>query len=309
MQSSSDGWSKRLLSLFTGNAYLLLIIAPLLWGGNAVAGRLATTDWQPFTFTSLRWLFAILVLTPFAFKPIQRDWPVIKENALLLFCLGAFGMATFNLCMFLALHYTTAINVSIEQASIPAMIMLLNFFLLSQRVRALQIAGLILTLIGVLITTTGGEPAKFLSEGLNRGDALMLLACAFYAAYTFGLRWRPAIHWMSFMWAIAISAFIMTLPFVTWELSREPFTSPAPQGLLVLLYVVILPTIISQLCWARGVELIGSNRAGLFINLVPIFGSILAVLILQERFEWYHFVGLSLVLLGIGLAERFADKV
>ncbi len=309
MQSTSVSWSNRLLQTFTGNAYLLLIIAPLLWGGNAVAGRMATEDWQPFTFTSLRWLFAMLVLTPFAFKPLQRDWSVIRQHAPLLFCLGAFGMAAFNLSMYLALNFTTAINVSIEQAAMPAMIMLLNFFLLSQRVRSLQIVGLLLTLFGVLVTTTGGDPAKFLSEGLNRGDALMLLACAFYAAYTFGLRWRPSIHWMSFMWCIAASAFIMTLPFVGWELSKDQFSVPSPKGLLVLLYVIIFPTIVSQLSWARGVELIGSNRAGLFINLVPIFGSILAVLILHESFEWFHFVGLALVLLGIGLSERFAEKV
>ena len=298
----------RLFKVVTGNAYLLLILAPLLWGGNAVAGRMATLDWQPFTITCLRWLFAMLVLTPFAFRPLQRDWPVIRQHAVLLFCLGAFGMAAFNLVMYLALNFTTAINVSIEQASMPAMIMLLNFFVLSQRVRALQIAGLLLTLFGVLVTTTGGAPATFLSEGLNKGDALMLLACVFYAGYTFGLRWRPPIHWMSFMWIIAASAFIMTLPFVGWELSKGQFTAPSLQGLLVLLYVVIFPTVVSQLCWARGVELIGSNRAGLFINLVPIFGSILAVLILRESFEWYHFVGLTLVLLGIGLSERFADK-
>lgn len=298
----------RLFRAVTDNAYLLLIVAPLLWGGNAVAGRMATQDWQPFTLTFLRWFFAMLVLTPFAIRPLQRDWRLIRENALLLFCLGAFGMAAFNLTMYLALNFTTAINVSIEQAAMPAMIMLANFFLLSQKVRALQIVGLLLTLFGVLITTTAGAPATFLSEGLNKGDAIMLLACVFYAAYTFGLRWKPKIHWMSFMWVIAISAFLMTIPFAAWELSKGQFQTPSVQGLMVLVYVIVFPTIVSQLSWARGVELIGSNRAGLFINLVPIFGSIMAVLILSESFEWYHLAGLSLVLLGIGLSERAADK-
>ncbi|MFK7861983.1 MAG: DMT family transporter [Granulosicoccus sp.] len=298
----------RLHSSFTNNAYLLLIIAPFLWGGNAVAGRMATEDWQPFTLTSLRWFLAMLVLTPFALKPLQRDWPVIRDNALLLFCLGAFGMAAFNLTMYLALNFTTAINVSIEQAAMPAMIMLANFFLLSQKARIFQIVGLMLTLFGVLVTTTAGEPATFFSQGLNKGDAIMLLACAFYAAYTFGLRWKPKIHWMSFMWVIAVSAFLMTIPFAGWELSKGQFQFPSSKGFMVLVYVVVFPTILSQLAWARGVELIGSNRAGLFINLVPIFGSIMAVLILSESFEWYHFAGLSLVLVGIGLSERAADK-
>ncbi len=292
----------------TGNAYALLILAPLLWGGNAVAGRLATEDWQPFTLTSLRWLLAMVLLTPFALKPLKTDWPVVRQHALLLFCLGAFGMAAFNLCMYLALNFTTAINVSIEQASMPAMIMLANFFILSQRVKLWQVAGLLLTLFGVLVTTTEGQPATFISHGLNKGDVIMLIACVFYAAYTFGLRWKPDIQWMSFMWVISLSAFIMTLPFAAWELSTKPFTAPSTQGLLVLAYVVIFPTIVSQLSWARGVQLLGSNRAGLFINLVPIFGSILAVLLIKESFEWYHFAGLSLVLVGIGLSERAADK-
>lgn len=292
----------------TSNAYLLLVLAPFLWGGNAVAGRMAVEDWQPFTLTSLRWLIAAIILTPFALAPLQRDWPVIRQHALVLFSLGAFGMAAFNLLMYLALNYTTAINVSIEQAAMPAMIMMANFFVLAQRVRWLQIAGLLLTLMGVLVTTTAGDITRFFSEGLNRGDAIMLLACVFYAAYTFGLRWRPGIHWMSFMWVISVSAFVMTIPFAAWELSAGQFTMPSAKGFTVMMYVIIFPTIVSQLAWARGVELLGSNRAGLFVNLVPIFGSMLAVLVLGELFRWYHLLGLCLVLLGIGISERAAVK-
>ncbi|MFK7892643.1 MAG: DMT family transporter [Granulosicoccus sp.] len=297
-----------LFNRFTGNSYFLLILAPLLWGGNAVAGRMATEDWQPFTLTSLRWFLAALILIPFSLQHLKRDWPVIRQHTLVLFCLGAFGMAAFNLAMYLALNYTTAINVSIEQAAMPAMIMLANFFLLAQRVRWMQIGGLFLTLIGVLVTATAGDVGTFFSEGLNRGDAIMMLGCVFYAAYTFGLRWRPDIHWFSFIWMISISAFIMTIPFAAYELSLQPFTMPPLSGWMVLAYVVVFPTIVSQLAWAKGVELLGSNRAGLFVNLVPIFGSILAVVILGEAFRWYHLLGLTLVLLGIGLSERGADR-
>jgi drug/metabolite transporter (DMT)-like permease len=290
------------------NAYLLLIIAPLLWGGNAVAGRLATLDWQPFTLTSLRWLCAAIYLLPFAIGPLKRDWPILKSRLWLLFLMGGFGMAMFNLSMYWALTYTTAINVSIEQASMPMLIMLANFIFLSQRVRWLQIVGLILTLTGVLVTATAGEPGRFFSEGLNRGDAIMLVGCLFYAGYTFGLRWRPAIHWMSFMWVISASAFIITIPFAGWELAQVGFAMPGFGGWMVLLYVIIFPTVISQLAFARGVEMIGANRAGLFVNLVPIFGSLLAVLILNEQFRWFHLAGLTLVLAGITLAERAAEK-
>lgn len=303
-----SAWGRRVFAITVNNPYLLLIIAPLLWGGNAVAGRLATSDWQPFTVTFVRWLCATLLLLPFAIGPMRRDWPVIKAHWPVLVALGAVGMAGFNLMMYLALNYTTAINVSIEQASMPMLIMLANFFFLSQRVRWLQIVGLILTLVGVLVTATAGEPARFFSEGLNRGDAIMLFGCLFYAGYTFGLQWRPAIHWMSFMWVIAASAAVACLPFALWETGRSGFELPTLNGWLVLVYVMIFPTVISQLSYARGVELLGSNRAGLFVNLVPIFGSLLAVLILNEAFRWYHLAGLVLVLAGIALAEQAADK-
>ena len=300
--------SARLFTAFTGNAYLLLVIAPLLWGGNAVAGRLAAAYWEPFTLTSIRWGVASIILLPFAWRPLIEDWPVLKRSWPVLFVLGAFGMSLFNLFMYLALKHTTAINASIEQASMPIFIMLLNFIFLSQRVRVLQLVGVSVTLVGVLLTATAGEPLNFFTNGLNRGDAIMLLASVFYALYTFGLRWRPKVHWMSFMCVISISAFIMTIPFASWELSRSSFELPTYPGWLILVYVVIFPTVISQLAYARGVELIGSNRAGLFINLVPIFGSLLAVLIVGERFQWFHAAGLVLVLGGIALAERNAGR-
>lgn len=291
-----------------GNAYLMLALAPLLWGGNAVAGKIATLDWQPFTLTALRWAIAMVMLLPFAWRPLQRDWPTIRQHLPLLVALGAFGMCGFNLLMFLALNTTSAINVSIEQASMPALIMIANFLLLSQRVRLLQIVGLVLSIVGVLIVTTAGNPLSFIGGGLVAGDAWMLLACVFYAGYTFGLRWRPAIHWMSYMWVISVSAFAMALPFATWEWTVTPPALPGSRGWFVLLYIVIFPTVVSQVAWARGVELVGSNRAGLFFNLIPIFGAGLAVLLLGERFEWYHAVGLAMVLGGIGLAERAATR-
>lgn len=290
----------------------MLVLAPLFWGGNAVAGKLASADWQPFTITGMRWLLTSIVLLPFAYKHLRRDFAVLRESWLILFALGGFGISLFSLLMYLALNYTSAINVSIEQAAIPAMIMLANFIVFSQRVTALQIGGLMCCVLGVMITTTSGEPLQFFKQGLNRGDAIMMLACVFYASYTFGLRWRPAIHWLSFIWVISISAFLVTIPFMLWEWNQSDATFsvhnlllPGVRGWAVMMYIIIFPTIVGQICYARGVELIGSNRASFFINLVPIFGSLLAVLVLRETFEVYHAIGLALVIGGIAFAERF----
>ena len=288
------------------NAYVLLTLATLLWGGNSVAGKLASFDWQPFTITSARWLLTAFLLLPFAWPHLKRDWQILTTDWKTLAALGAFGMALFNLLMYLALNHTSAINVSIEQASMPVMIMLANFVLFSQRTSALQITGLICSIVGVLVTTTGGKPWLFFTEGLNFGDAVMLLACVFYAGYTIGLRWRPKVHWLTFIWMISVSAFAMTIPFFVWEIQQQPFTVPPAKGWLVVGYVIIFPTIVSQIFYARGVELIGGNRAGQFINLVPIFGSLLAILILNEKFHWYHAAGLIMVVGGIWLAEKYA---
>ncbi len=289
-----------------GNAYLLLVLATLGWAGNAVAGKLASTEWEPFTLTCVRWFLAFALLMPFAWRHIKPGWEWLGRDCLYLMGLGAFGMALFNLCMYLALHHTTAINVSIEQASMPVMIILLNFIVMSQRTHWLQLVGVALTIFGVLVTATEGQPSRFFSAGLNRGDLIMLLGCVFYAVYTFGLRWRPKVHWMVFMWLVAAGAFLMTIPFALYEINQLGLVIPATKGWLIMLYIVIVPSIACQLAFARGVELIGGNRAGLFINLVPVFGSLLAVLILSEQFRIHHGLGMALVIGGILLAEQFA---
>lgn len=289
-----------------GNAYALLILATLGWGGNAVAGKLATVGWEPFTLTFLRWFLVAVVILPFAWKPLRKDRAVIEKRWLFFLIVCGFAMGLFNLLMFLALNYTTAINVSIEQASMPLFIILANFVVLSQRVSFLQMVGVSLSILGVLLTSTNGAPLKLIENGLNKGDAIMLVACFFYATYTFGLGWKPKVHWLSFIWLIAVGACLISLPFALYELSTVSMSMPVPSDWLILLFIVIVPSIICQLSFARGVELLGGNRAGLFINLVPLFGSLLAVLVIGEQFQWFHAVGMIMVVGGIMLAERFA---
>jgi len=289
-----------------GNAYVLLIIATFGWGGNAVAGKLASSDWGPFTLTCIRWLLVVLVLLPFAWRHMVQDKSLIVKRWWFFMFAGGVGMALFNLFMFLALNYTTAINISIEQASMPVFIIMANFLILAQRVTALQIVGVVISIIGVLVTASEGDLVHVVKAGFNKGDVIMLMACFFYATYTFVLRWRPQVHWLTFMCLIAVGAFIMSVPFALFEVNQSGFTSPKISAWLLLLFIVIVPSITSQLSFAKSVELIGGNRAGLFINLVPVFGSILAVLIIGEQFQLFHAVGMVLVIGGILLAERFA---
>lgn len=273
-----------------------------------MAGRMAADEWQSFTFTLVRWVATLLCLLPFTYQHLKKDWPILKQKGLVLFCMGAFGMGLFNVTMYTALRYTTAVNASIEQSLMPILIIVANFLFFRQKVVTWQMVGVVLSIVGVVITSTNGKPLEFFSGALNRGDALMILATVFYAAYTISLRWRPTMHWLSFLFMIACGAAAVCLPLSLWEVSTKGFAAPSIEGWLLLAYAVIFPTVVAQLAFARGVELIGGNRAGLFINLVPIFGSMLAILIIGEKFYIYHAFGLVLVLGGIILAEKSAVK-
>ncbi len=287
------------------NAYLLLTLTTLFWAGNAIAGKLAAGVVSPVALTFSRWAVAAVLIGFLAAPHLRRDLPALRHHALLVFALGALGFAAFNLLLYAALTHTTAINVTIEQSAMPVLIMVVNYVVFGQRIRALPVVGVVATIIGVVVTATRGSPLSLIALDVNRGDAIMMGAVALYAGYTVALRFKPAVHWLSLLFAMALAALAFSTPFYVFELAREGMRLPSVHGVLIILYTAVFPSVLSQLFFIRGVELLGSNRASLFINLVPIFGSLLAVLVLDEAFRGYHLLGLVLVLGGIALAERF----
>lgn len=285
-------------------AYALLMLTALFWGGNAVAGKLAVGHISPMVLTSGRWLLAFAVMATIGWRRFQADWPLVRDNWVLLSLLGVFGFTVFNVAFYIAFYYTTAINVSVEQAGMPMLIFLLNFLLFRKAATWAQIVGLAMSVIGILLTATHGEPARLLELDLNAGDAIMLVACLVYAGYAVALRFKPPIHWQTMMIALTGSAFLISIPFTIAEHLHGSIIWPDTRGWLILLYVVIGPSLLAQIFFIRGVELIGANRAGLFINMVPITGTLLSILILREQFHLYHAIALALVFGGIWLAER-----
>ena len=290
------------------NAYVLLLLTTLFWGGNAVAGKLAVGHISPMLLTTLRWAMAVAIMLAIGLPQLRRDWPAVRANLALLFALGAAGFALFNVALYTALNYTTAINASIEQAGMPMFIFAANFVLYRMGVSWGQIAGFTLSLVGVALTAAHGDLTSLAQLDINFGDALMLGAVVSYAGYTVALRYKPAIHWKSLMLAMCFAAAVTSLPFAIWELAAGDALVPDARGWAVVVYTAIFPSVLSQLFYIRGVELIGANRAGLFINLVPIFGTLLSILILGEAFRLYHAVALAMVLGGIWLAEHSGRK-
>ncbi|BAB50671.1 DMT family transporter [Mesorhizobium japonicum] len=291
------------------HAYLLLLLTTLLWGGNSVAGKLAVDHVSPMMLVFLRWVLAVAILLPIGWRSIQQDWPVVRRHWLILAALGASGFTLFNVIFYTALNYTTAINVSIEQAAMPILIMTANFVFFRLRVNWAQIAGVVLTIAGVILTACHGDPRRLLTLELNFGDAIMLVAVVLYSGYSVGLRLKPALRWQSLMLTMSIAALITSLPFLLWEVAAGTVVVPDARGWTVIVYTAIGASVVSQITYIRGNELIGANRAGLFINLVPIFGTLLSVLIVGETFQLYQALALVLVLGGIGLAEHSGRKM
>ncbi|PLX35831.1 MAG: EamA family transporter [Hyphomicrobiales bacterium] len=289
---------------FFDRPYLLLALTALFWGGNAVAGKAAVGAVPPMLLTAIRWFLTSLILFAFARPYLKRDWPVLKAHWLRLFLTGALGMATFNLLLYNALHHTSAINVAIEQSGMPMIIVLVNFLLFSEAVSRGVAIGVILSIAGVIVTATHGNPTTLFDLNLNYGDALMLAAVAIYALYSVTLRHRPKLHWMSFMTALALAAVITALPFAIYEYMQGIVFTPNTKGFVLMVYVTLFPSLLSQIFYVRGVELIGANRAGLFVNLVPLFGSVLAVIFIGEQPALYHAVGYALILAGVYVAQR-----
>ncbi len=290
------------------NPYLLLCLTTLFWAGNAIAGKLAVADITAVELTFYRWFVANIIMLPLAWRHLQNDWPQIRQKWPLLLAFGGIGFAGFNLSMYWALNYTSVVNVVIEQAAIPVLIMLFNFVAFRLKVRILQLLGLGLALLGVVLTVTRGEINLLLENAINLGDAIMMFAALCYAAYSVGLRWRPKMHWLSFLYCLSFSALLTSSVFFIPLAVQTGIGYPSLQSIGAVLYVAIFPSLLAQLFYARGIDLIGANRAGLFINLVPIFGSVLAIALLGEVFRWYHMTGLILVVGGIFLAERAARR-
>ena len=285
-------------------AYVLLVATTLCWGANAVFGRLAVGEISPMLLVSLRWLGAVLLLAVFANRNVRRDWPTLREHLPFLAAMGVLGFTAFNALFYSAAHYTTAVNIGIIQGSMPVFVLLGAFLAYRSPVTRVQTIGVAVTMIGVIIVGIGGSLERLAALTINHGDALMILACTLYAGYAVGLLRRPAVSALGLFTVIAGAAFLASLPLTAAELALGYFQWPTPKGWVVAALITLLPSFLAQIFFIQGVALIGPGRAGVFINLVPVFASIMAVVVLSEPFEPYHAVALALVLFGIWLSER-----
>ena len=289
-------------------AYLLLIIVTWCWGCNAILSKIAVGEISPMMLVTLRWLGAVLLLLSFARKYLVQDWQILRQHLVYTFLMGAVGFTGFNTLFYTAAHSTTAVNIGIIQGAIPVFVILGSFLLLRIKIGRIQVAGIATTLVGVCVVATAGNLGQLLELSINRGDFFMLIACFLYAAYSVGLSRRPAVSSLSLFTLIAIAALISSLPMLGFEVYQQGLKLPTMTGWIVALLAILLPSLVAQILFIQSVGLIEPGRAGVFVNLVPVFASIMAVFFLGESFEIFHAVAITLVLGGIGLSELGKQK-
>ncbi len=288
------------------NPILLLVLTTLIWAGHSVVGRLAVGEIGPMTLTTMRWGLALPPILMAARPSLRRDWPTLRAHWPYLIAMGTLGFTAFNALFYVAAHLTSALNLAIIQGGIPALVLIGARVFLGVRFTALQALGAAVTMVGVATIAAQGELARLMALAFNGGDAMMLVAVALYAGYTVALRERPPVSGLSLLAGMALAAFVTSLPLMVWEIASGGFVWPTATGLMASVYAALGVAFASQLFYMRGVELIGPGRAGVFVNLVPVFGAIMAVVLLGEPFKTYHLVALILVVGGIAIAQRSA---
>lgn len=285
------------------SAWTLLILANLFWAGNIVLGRGVVGMVPPIALAYWRWTGAFFVAVGFAWPHLKRDAPVLLRHWRMMLLLSATGIATYNAMSYIGLGSTTALNVLLLQSAGPLIIILWAFALFRERPTPWQAAGVIVSLLGVAVIAAHGSVEDLLQLSLNPGDVWILVAMAIYGIYAAMFRRRPPSHQMSFLVATMGIGSMMLLPFYLWEFAQGARIHGGTPAWLAMAYMAVFPSFIAYLFFNRGIELIGAGRAGQSWHLMPLFGSVLAVVFLGESFRVYHAVGIALIGVGILLAS------
>jgi drug/metabolite transporter (DMT)-like permease len=289
---------------FWDRPFLLLIFTTFFWGGNVVAGRMAVGEVSPMAVTFLRWTVSFTLLAFIARRPIMAEYRLVLPNWRLILLLGVLGYTAFNALFYSAAHYTTGVNIAIIQGSTPIVILLAGFVVFRNSLTPLQLAGAMVTIVGVMVTASHGDWRVIAELAFNRGDVWLLVASIFYAAYTLLLARKPACSTLVFFTALAAAAALTSIPLVLLEAWQGHLQWPTPKGWLLIAYIAIFPSLLCQIFFIRGVELIGPGRASIVYNLVPVFGALLATVLLREPFLVTDLLALGLVIGGILIAEK-----
>lgn len=289
-----------------------LLLATLLWAGNSVVGRAMTHDIPPQALSFWRWVVALLVVLPFTWRGVWQHRAEVGQHFWRFCGLGALGIAGYNSFQYWALSVSPVINVVLVGSSLPLVMLPLAILFLGERMSGRAVGGIFLSMLAVLVVIGRGRLDNLLALQVAQGDLIMLGGVVVWALYTLLLRKTPLRMpgMVSLTVQIALGLWVI-LPFYGWEMLQLSkvsvpalgFSLTVPVG-LTLLYVGVFPSLVSYYCWGRGVHLAGAARAGVFINFIPVFAALLAILFLHESFHLYHAVAFILLLMGVFMVNQ-----
>ena len=287
-------------------AYLFLTLAALFWSGNFIVGKAASTyEIPPFSLNFYRWFFAFLILFPFTYKEVINKKDYVFENLGLFIILGITSITIFNSIVYYSLYYTQVISGILMISTIPVWILFFASFLKIEKTNLFQILGVILSLTGVLFIVTKADIQLIKELEFNKGDLSMVIGMLSWAIYSALLRKKThPISQLALLEIIIICGFIFLVPIYFIEMSFGNKIILGLPFILTLGYVVLFPGIFAFLFWIKGIDIIGANRSGVFLHLMTIFGALMAIIILGEKFMFYHFLGAIFIIAGITLSNK-----
>ena len=287
-------------------AYIFLILATLFWSGNFIVGKAASLfEIPPFTLNFYRWTFAWLILAPFTLKEIFKKKSYILNNIKLILILGITSITVFNSIVYYSLNFTQVISGVLMISTIPVMIIFFCWVFKIEKTNFYQILGVLFSLMGVVVIVTKADVNKLLNLNFNKGDLWMVVAMLSWAMYSALLRKKKfKLSQISLLQTIISAGLILLLPAYLIEMALGYRVNIHLPFILTLTYVVLFPGLASFFFWIKGISIIGSNRSGIFLHLMPIFSTLLAILIFKEKFMVFHLIGAIFIIIGIILSSR-----
>ena len=288
------------------SAYLFLVLATFCWSGNFIVGKFATLyEIPPLTLNVFRWISVWFILIPFTYKEIFENLPYIKKNWLVISFMGVITISTFNSVVYFALNYTQVINAVLMLSAIPAATIVLSSLMKIEETNIFQLLGLILSIIGIGSIISNGDIQKIISLDFNKGDMWMLVCVITWSLYSTLLKKNKfKLSQFTLIQLMVSVGILFLIPQFFYEKSIGLELNLDKNFFLILIYVAIFPAIAAYYFWQKGIEIIGPNRASMFIQLMPLFSAVMAIIIFKEKFELYHFVGAIFILSGIYLSNR-----
>ncbi len=287
-------------------AYTFLTLAALFWSGNFIIGKFATLfEVPPLTLNFLRWVMVWFILIPFTIKEVLLKKSYIRKNILVIGFMGVLSISTFNSVVYFALNFTQVINAVLMLSAIPVVIIIFSSIMKIEKTNIFQLSGLILSIAGVGTIISNADIQKIVTLNFNKGDLWMIVCVLSWALYSTLLKKNKSeLSTFSLIHIMVSVGLIFLVPQFLYEQSIGLDFKINKAFIFILLYVVIFPAIAAYYCWQKAIELIGPNRSAMFIQLMPLFSALLAIIIFKEKFQLYHLIGAAFIVSGIYLSNR-----